>query len=128
MAIEERKRLQEPIHYPEANVRFSMSQCDVGKYCIQKLEKEELRALYRRFGHLEQMTWQQAALVSRDKGISIDKAGSRVRAMLERIAPGISTFGHFRVTGIDANTRVFIGRDRDLARVYLIDRTGELQH
>lgn len=128
MGFRERSVIQEPSHYSERPVRFSMANCDTGDYCIRRLTREDVKALYRRLGHLEQMTWGQMPQIDREKAISIDKRGGMMHERLSRMVPGITTFGHFRVTGTNANTRVFVGIDRDLARVLLIDRDGELQH
>ncbi|MFH1047382.1 MAG: hypothetical protein V1738_03700, partial [Patescibacteria group bacterium] len=116
-----------PDPYPERPVRFSIANCDTNKYCIKNLARNELQALYKRLGYFEQMTWGQAVQMPHDKGISIDKKEGVVTQLLSQRLSGL-TYGHLRIPSTDSNTRVFIGRDRDLAKILLIDRTGELQH
>jgi hypothetical protein len=108
-------------------VRFSFAKCDTGDYCVTKLATNELEALYKRMGYFEQLTWLNVKQMPHEKGISIDKSDQSLLSILSARHPG-ATYGHFRVNGTNANTRVFIARDRDLARVLLIDREGSLQH
>jgi hypothetical protein len=128
MGLRERPRLQEPVHYPDQPVRFSVAHLDTKQYCITKLGRQELAPLYRRLGDLENLTWGQFRGLPRKNGFSLDKRDSQVHALLANRVVGLSTFGHFRVTGTTVNMRVFVGLDRDLARLILIDRTGSLQH
>lgn len=128
MALETRVPLQEPAHYPESFVRFSFSKCDMDNYCIQNLEKDELKRLYSTFGRLENITWKNVRQLQHEKGFSIEKKDSSMHSFLQPRMDGCSTFGHFRVNGSASNTRVFVGLQRDLAYILLIDRSGELQH
>ena len=128
MPFTERPRIQEPEHYQDKHVRFSIAHCDTDQYCILKLQKDELEALCKRLGMYESMTWGTFVQMPHEKGLSVDKRDGVLHQMLSRRMPGISTFGHFRVTGTESNMRVFVGRERDLARILLIDRKGELQH
>lgn len=128
MALQIRDGLTEPLHYLESKVRFSFSRCDISKFCIQKLEKPELKQLYNTLGKFEKMTWRQARELPRENGISIDKKDGAVYGLLKPRVEACSTFGHFRVNTSGANTRVFVGLDQDLAYLVFIDRKGELQH
>src|SRR5262245_16053653 len=116
MPIQERERLAEPLHYEETPVRFSMSKCDTNDYCIRKLQRNEVEALYKRFGHVEQMTWRQFKQMPRENGLSIEPRNSTTHEMLTRKVAGVTTFGHFRVNGTDSNIRIFIGLDRGLGK------------
>ncbi|MFH1620549.1 MAG: hypothetical protein ABIB04_00505 [Patescibacteria group bacterium] len=128
MALEIRGNLEEPVHYLEKEVRFSFSKCDTQKYCIQKLEKDELRRFYQTLGYLEKHTWKQTRGLPREKGISLETKNGNIFELLKPKMDDCSTFGHFRVDGTSVNMRIFIGLNKDLAFILLIDREGELQH
>ncbi|MEI7741855.1 MAG: hypothetical protein WCJ29_05140 [bacterium] len=128
MALVLKTGIAEPLHYLEKKVRFSFAQCDYSKYCVTKLNSDEVKRFYVTMGNFEKLTWDQVRKLPRDKGISIDKAGSDAYRLLQLRSPTCSTFGHFRVDGVAANTRIFVGIQDDLAAVHLIDRKGVLQH
>lgn len=128
MSLVTRRGIEEPPHYLEKEIRFSFSKCDTGNFCIKKLARDELGRLYNKLGYFEKLTWGQLRKMPRENGMSLDLKDSKVFKSLAPKLPGASTFGHFRVTGSDVPIRVFIGLERDLAYMLLIDRRGELQH
>lgn len=116
------------LKYIEKNIRFSLKDCDTRDWCIRKLENEDIKALYKRLGYFEQMTWKQISQIPREKGFSIEKKGDSNSARLESVYPQFSTFLHFRVTGTNSLFRVFAARQEDLCYILQFDPKGIINH
>jgi hypothetical protein len=88
------------IEFLERLVRFSLRHCSVKRSeCISNVAKDRqvLKALYGRFGHFEQMNWQQARGTDHKKFISIESKSSTNHQKLLKAFPGFETFCHMRV-------------------------------
>lgn len=90
----------EQIEFLDKPVRFTLRHCSVKRNeCISNVAKDKqvLQALYDRFGHFEQMTWQQARGADHKKCISIEPKGSTNHQNLSKAFPAFETFCHMRV-------------------------------
>lgn len=116
------------LRYLDKKVRFSLKSCNIGKFCIRKLENSEIEKLYKRLGYFEELSWQQVKQMPREHGFSIEKRGDGNYPYLASLYPLFDTFLHFRVTGIDTPFRVFGAIKLDLCYLLLIDPGGIVNH
>lgn len=112
----------------ERKVRFSLRRCNTDKFCIRKLADNEILRLYDRLAHLEELTWQQAVQLQREKCFSVEKRGTGNYTYLSKLFPEFSTFCHFRVNGLPTPFRVFAAQKEDLCCLLILDRRGEINH
>jgi hypothetical protein len=113
----------------ERRVRFSLKHCNTGDYCISKITSgNEASKLNARLGYFEDLEWGQVVKIPRQKGISIEKRDSSNYKYLKKMFPEFTTFGHFRVTGLENAFRVFGTQVQELFYILLIDREGRVNH
>lgn len=112
----------------EDKVRFSLKYCMVGKnYCIKKLERDELRRLYKTLGNFEEYTWKQFVELPRENGLSKEKADNPTSTLLRNWFPFLDNFGHIRVDACSTPFRVFGSISKNIFYILLFDRKGEIQ-
>ncbi len=121
--------LQEPYSlYPEKPVRFSLVNCDTRKYCITKLQRQELKRLYQELGYFEQINYKTFFSLPYKKGFFPEKKETENYNFLKSLFSMFDKFGHIRVNGTGMPTRVFLAVDSDLLYILLIDRRGDINH
>lgn len=121
--------IREPFsHYEDGKVRFSLRYCDTGDYCIRHVNKEEIKCLYKKLWHFENLTWKEFDQLHRENGATTEIEGTVSCTMLQRTYPFLQKFCHMRVGGTRKPFRVFAARDSDLFYILLFDKNGTIHH
>lgn len=116
-------------NYLEDKVVFSFRDAEYGgPFCIKNFQDNELGMLYKRLGHIEDLTWKQFRTQPRKYQLTPESPGSASYNLCKIRCPSINDFYHFRATATGVNTRIFVGKRAGMLHVVLFDRCGQVHH
>lgn len=122
----------EQVEYLDKNVRFSLRHCSTKRdECISTIvgDRKLLQALYNRFGHFEQMTWQQARGADHRNSLSIESKTTSNHQLYSKEFPQFQTFCHMRVNySSKPKFRIFGAIQQDCFCVLKFDVDGKQNH
>ena len=121
--------------HAESRVVFSICSCSLDKnYSFYKLSREEATRLIRRLRHIEKMIWRQLAGLSREKGLTPERPGSKGFNMIreqDSSEQGLANelyYFHFRIEQTGRPFRVFGYQKGQLFCITHIDSKGKIYH
>lgn len=118
--------------YAEAYVCFSITDCALKKYSFWCLDKQQAETLLKRLKHIEKLTWNQFANLSRQDGVTPEKPDTPNFDMIheENTSPGKMVeqyYFHFRVEK-KRLFRVFGYQRKQFFCITHIDPNGKINH
>lgn len=120
------------LEYAEECVCFSITDCSIKKYSFWCLDKQQAEILLKRLKHIEKLTWNQFANLSRQDGVTPEKSGTPNFDMIheENTSPRKMVeqyYFHFRVEK-KGLFRIFGYQRKRFFCITQIDPNGKINH